>query len=65
MNERVKHMAIAAGFDVAAVDQAFNGHILSNSLERFFKLVVVECGYFTDPITRELMFNHFGVNNDA
>jgi len=29
-----------------------------------FEAAVKECGNFTDPITRHLMFIHFGIKNE-
>jgi hypothetical protein len=31
------------------------------SKEKFAQLIVEECGNFTDPVTRNLMLKHFGV----
>ena len=43
MNELVKKLAVQSGFDLKAAENAFNGHILSNSLERFARAIINEC----------------------
>lgn len=43
MNKRAKQLAIESGFGVDAAEQAFNGQVLNNSLERFYNKIVQEC----------------------
>jgi hypothetical protein len=34
----------------------------SEELQKFAELIIRECGNFTDPVTRNLMLKHFGVD---
>ena len=43
MNKRARQLAVQAGFDLAAAERAFNGHILDNSLSRFYSSIMQEC----------------------
>ena len=37
---------------------------LSPQEQKFTELLIKECGQFTDPVTRKLMFRHFGIDGD-
>ncbi len=65
MNARIEHLFKQAGGYVE-VDDRGNYFTYTSELdvELFARLIVRECGNFTDPITRNLMFLHFGDNHD-
>lgn len=60
MNHRIKHISTQAG-NYADVEAAKSGEFYPIYTEKFVELLVKECGAFTDPTTRKLMFSHFGV----
>jgi hypothetical protein len=64
MNARIEYLFKHAGGYV----EYDKGQILTYTqdldVEKFAELIVRECGNFTDAITRNLMFLHFGDNHD-
>jgi len=60
MNHRTKSLSTQAG-NYADVEAAKAGEFYTIYTEKFVELLVKECSNFTDPVTRKLMFNHFGV----
>lgn len=60
MNHRTKHISTQAG-NYADVEAAKGSEFYPVYTEKFVELLVKECGTFTDPVTRRLMFQHFGV----
>jgi hypothetical protein len=60
MNHRIKSLSTQAG-NYADVEAAKAGEFYPIYTEKFVELILKECGAFTDPVTRKLMFNHFGV----
>lgn len=60
MNHRIKHISTQAG-NYADVQTQQCGEFYPVYTEKFVELVVKECGNFTDPVTRRLMLQHFGV----
>jgi len=42
MNERIKELAEQSGLNIP-VDTEYNGHIYRDALEKFAKLIVMEC----------------------
>jgi len=59
MNERIREIAIQA--DVYVEEDWTFADELNPKTEHFAKLIVRACGNFTDPVTRNLMMKHFGV----
>jgi hypothetical protein len=57
MNERIKELADQAGMII--IDDKFSTY--GKFAEKFAELIVRECADFTDPVTRNLMMKHFGV----
>lgn len=43
MNTRIQELAKQAGFDLVKAETAHNGHILPNSLSRFYQGILKEC----------------------
>lgn len=37
---------------------------LSGQEQKFAELLIRECGQYTDPVTRNLMFRHFGIEGN-
>lgn len=62
MNARIEHLFKQAGGYV----EDDNGQLLTYTQDldvlKFAELIVQECGNFTDPISCNLMFIHFGVD---
>ena len=67
MNERIKELAIEAGYDWAWDTQIDFGH---KEMEKFAELIVKECGVALSPMLRDmvsrgqaynLIKEHFGV----
>ncbi len=56
MNELIEKLAQQAFGTAIDTDP-----ILVYEAEKFAELLVKECGKFTDPVTRNLMMKHFGV----
>ena len=68
MNKLANQLAIESGFGVEAAEQAFNGQVLNNSLERFYNKIVRECaevagcnGHVSGFALGDLIKEHFGV----
>ena len=57
MMERVLELAKQAGIKARSESD------LSPQEKAFAESLVKECGHFTDPNTRRLMFKHFGIDN--
>jgi len=57
MNERMRELAKQA----AAIEGWGVDVWQTTYSQEFAKLIVKECGDFTDPVTRKLMFKHFGI----
>ena len=64
MNKRILELAEQADIAVWG-DAAYMYHpsdtLDSNVMTKFAELIVRACGDFTDPVTRNLMMKHFGV----
>ena len=54
MNEQIEKIYAEACITAGYLDER-------EFLEQFARLVAKACGDFTDPITRNLMMKHFGV----
>ena len=61
MNERIKLLAEQAGATVMERSGWTDYGTLNLEVEKFAELIVQACGDFTDPVTRNLMMKHFGV----
>jgi len=65
MNERIKEFekqAFDAVWDVENDSIGPGTHFRPDGFEqKFAELIVKECANFTDPVTRNLMFKHFGI----
>ena len=70
MNDKIKQLANQAGIQLPD-SSVYNGHIYQNSIERFAKLLVKECGVALSPMLRDmisrgqafdLIKDHFGVD---
>jgi O-acetylhomoserine/O-acetylserine sulfhydrylase-like pyridoxal-dependent enzyme len=60
MNDRIREIARKAGIKMAHDETLALGY-LDTAHKKFAELIVRECGNFTDPVTRNLMMKHFGV----
>jgi len=64
MNERIKELWEQVGITWKVnwrhQDDIY-GTMTLKQFEKFAELIVQECGDFTDPVTRNLMMKHFGV----
>ena len=62
MNKRIDNLfGQALDESISETWTTLNPTQLTKLKEKFAELIVQECGNFTDPITRNLMFKHFGV----
>lgn len=68
MNEKIKQLVKKAGGHFDTHNLASNPvqyresiELWDDRIEQFAKLIIKECGEFTDPVTRALMMKHFGV----
>lgn len=59
MNEHLKELYYKA-HDTSDIEGSFPQYF---SASKFARLIIEECGNFTDPVTRKLMFKHFGIDN--
>ena len=65
MNERIRKLVVQSEIQFHNLSTGngdnwqFTGK--SEDLEKFAKLIVKDCANFTDPVTRNLMMKHFGV----
>lgn len=57
MNDHLKELYYKA-HDTSDVEGSFPQYF---SASKFAALIIKECGNFTDPVTRDLMFKHFGI----
>jgi hypothetical protein len=62
MNENIKELARKS--DVYVEEDWMFAEELNPRSEHFAQLIVKACGNFTDPVTRNLMFKHFGVDDN-
>ena len=64
MNKRIRELAEQATIKEEYYPAGCNGYPeyrYDFDKEKFAQLIVRACGDFTDPITRNLMMKHFGV----
>jgi hypothetical protein len=67
MNKRIKELAEQAAtrfeqdMDGSMEPEESGDWIRFEDLEKFAELIVKECGEFVDPVTRNLMFKHLGI----
>ena len=66
MNEHIKKLAVESGFFFhdAGYAPTEHTHPLEYSemcFKRLHDKIVKECAEFTDPVTRNLMMKHFGI----
>lgn len=64
MNERLTELYRASRPKEALASQdefKSANALLGSDVEKFAVLIVKECSNFTDPVTRNLMMKHFGI----
>ena len=63
MNKLIKQLADQAGRKECALGYGMPENVLwgDRRIEDFAVFIVTECGKFTDPVTRNLMMKHFGI----
>ena len=59
MNEKIKELVDQSGLYIAYDNRA----VTNGEIEFFAQMLVKECSNFTDPITRNLMLKHFGIES--
>jgi hypothetical protein len=62
MNVKVTQLSRQAG-NYADVKCQEGAEFYPCYTQKFVELLVKECGNFTDPVTRRLMMQHFGVED--
>ena len=62
MNKRIQELAKQAE-DWADNQNFYESDYRDYLMEKLVKLAVQACGDFTDPVTRNLMMKHFGVDS--
>jgi hypothetical protein len=68
MNERIRELyrqaneqAHQQACEKSKTNRPQNNTVWNEFVPLFAELIVRECGNFTDPVTRNLMMKHFGV----
>lgn len=63
MNKLIKQLADQAGRKECALGYGMPENVLwgDRRIEEFAELIVKECSELTDPVTRNLMMKHFGI----